>query len=123
MTREEAIALFEKQLTAAQVVLDSGFGSNPGENDFLYRRRKDMAEIALAALRPVSREQVEKVWPGCDFCKIELDDYPYIVAHSDYSSSDTCYEPGYCPVCGKPLTDEAVEMVLERMEALHEITE
>lgn len=49
MTREEAIALFEKQLTAAQVVLDSGFGSNPGENDFLYRRRKDMAEIALAA--------------------------------------------------------------------------
>ena len=64
MTREEAIALFEKQLTAAQVVLDSGFGSNPGENDFLYRRRKDMAEIALAALRPVSQEWVEKVWRG-----------------------------------------------------------
>ena len=58
MTREEAIALFEKQLTAAQVVLDSGFGSNPGENSFLYRRRKEMAEIALTALRPVSREQV-----------------------------------------------------------------
>lgn len=120
MTREEAITLFEKQLTAAQVVLDSGFGSNPGENDILYRRRKEMAEIALSALRPVSREQVEKVWPGCDFCKIELDDYPYIVAHSDYSSSDTCYEPGYCPVCGKPLTDEAVEMVMERLEKLHD---
>ena len=45
MTREEAIVLFEKQLTAAQVVLDSGFGSNPGENDSLYRRRKEMAEI------------------------------------------------------------------------------
>lgn len=52
MTQEEAIALFEKQLTAAQAVLDSGFGSNPGENDFLYRRRKDMAEIALAAPPP-----------------------------------------------------------------------
>lgn len=64
MTREEAITLFEKQLTAAQVVLDSGFGSNPGENDILYRRRKEMAEIALSALRPVSREQVEKVWRG-----------------------------------------------------------
>ena len=58
MTREEAIALFEKQLTAAKAVLDGGFGSNPGENDFLYRRRKEMAEIALAALRLVSREQV-----------------------------------------------------------------
>lgn len=64
MTREEAITLFEKQLTAAQVVLDSGFGSNPGENDILYRRRKEMAEIALSALRSVSREQVEKVWRG-----------------------------------------------------------
>ena len=52
MTREEAIVLFEKQLTAAQVVLDSGFGSNPGENDSLYRRRKEMAEIALSALHP-----------------------------------------------------------------------
>jgi len=56
MTREEAITLFEKQLTAAQVVLDSGFGSNPRENDILYRRRKEMAEIALSALRPISRE-------------------------------------------------------------------
>ena len=50
MTQEEAITLFEKQLTAARVVLDSGFGSNPGENDILYRRRKEMAEIALSAL-------------------------------------------------------------------------
>lgn len=31
------------------MVLDSGFGSNPGENDILYRRRKEMAEIALSA--------------------------------------------------------------------------
>lgn len=52
MTREEAIELFEKQLTAARVVLDSGFGSNPGENDILYRRRKEMAEIALSTLTP-----------------------------------------------------------------------
>lgn len=61
ITREEAIELFFKQLTAARVVLDSGFGSNPGENDILYRRRKEMAEIAISALRPVSREQVEMV--------------------------------------------------------------
>lgn len=56
MTREEAITLFEKQLTAAQVVLDSGFGSNPGENDILYRRRKEMTEIALIALTPEARD-------------------------------------------------------------------
>ena len=116
MTREEAIALFEKQLTAAQVVLDSGFGSNPGENDFLYRRRKDMAEIALAALRPVSREQVEKVWRG-----EWIDAYPG-------TSSCKCtkcgavqeYESTFCCHCGAPMTDEAVEMVLERLNKLED---
>lgn len=51
MTREEAIVAFEKQLHSAVAVLDSGFGTNPGECDMLYRRRKEMAEIALAALR------------------------------------------------------------------------
>ena len=119
MTREEAIALFEKQLTAAQVVLDSGFGSNPGENDFLYRRRKEMAEIALSALRPVSREQVEKV------CKGE-----WIVQqdkHKEYikkCSKCGCPISGwwgrdrFCANCGSPMTDEAVEMVMERLEAM-----
>ncbi len=26
--------------------------------------------------------------------------------------------PKFCPICGAPMTDEAVEMVMERMEAL-----
>ena len=128
MTREEAIALFEKQLTAAQVVLDSGFGSNPGENDFLYRRRKEMAEIALSALRPVSREQVEKVFPGCRSCKScrscvfcinNLKDMPCKKCDPNAECAVSEYKPSnFCPVCGKPLTDEAVQMVMERLEAL-----
>ena len=118
MTREEAIALFEKQLTAAQVVLDSGFGSNPGENDFLYRRRKEMAEIALAALRPVSRELVEKVWRG----EWKPTESPYMNECEDCSMCGyrTPWGHGFrfCPACGAAQTDEAVEMVMERMEAL-----
>ena len=107
MTREEAISIIERVIhTEAKW---------PGTEDTL-----EALDLAIAALRPISREQVEKAFPGCDFCKIELDDYPYIVAHSDYSSSDTCYEPSFCPICGKPLTDEAVEMVMERLEAQHE---
>ena len=118
MTREEAIALFEKQLTAAQVVLDSGFGSNPGENDFLYRRRKEMAEIALSALRPVSREQVEKVWRG------EWKYYlPPLGAGDVQCRCTRCgrtpdVETPFCAWCGAPMTDEAVEMVMERMETI-----
>ena len=57
----------------------------------------------------ISREQVEKVFSGCINChNIER-----LAKHIH------CY-PSFCPVCGKPLTDEAVEMVMERMEALHE---
>ena len=123
MTREEAIVLFEKQLTAAQVVLDSGFGSNPGENNSLYRRRKEMAEIALTALRPVSREQVEKVWPGCDFCNTA--DFGEFGFEITKHYAKICCALGswrfpekeqflFCPKCGKPLTDEAVDMMLER---------
>lgn len=142
MTREEAITLFEKQLTAAQVVLDSGFGSNPGENDILYRRRKEMAEIALSALRPVSREQVEKVWRGKwekhhkhrgGFRRVKgIDDMgeQHEVEIDERCEYDDlyCSECGkqspdnflnFCAYCGASMTDEAVEMVMERLEALN----
>ena len=128
MTREEAIALFEKQLTAAQVVLDSGFGSNPGENNILYRRRKEMAEIALSALRPVSREQVEKVWPGCPYCK--EDGEGYVQKFGAYSIQNGELTTGhckpqkikFCPHCSRPLTDEAVQMVMEKINNMEEMT-
>ncbi len=46
MTTEEAIAEFEKQLHSAVVVLDSGFGTHPGEND--RRIDKNMEQIVLS---------------------------------------------------------------------------
>lgn len=55
-------------------------------------------------------------WEPCDFCGKELDDYPYIVAHSDYDESNTCYTPAFCPVCSRPLTDAAWEMLEKRLE-------
>lgn len=58
MDRAEAIKRFEKQLTAAQAVLDSGFGTRPNESNRLYVERKEMAKIALAALR----EQEQRQW-------------------------------------------------------------
>ena len=115
MTREEAIEILENggwwDLLIPVTTIEGR-----DEEDKLH----EAIDLAIAALRPVSREQVETVYPGCDFCKKELDDYPYIVAYGDYSSSDTCYEPGWCPICGRPLTDEAVQMVMERLEALYE---
>lgn len=122
MTREEAITLFEKQLTAAQVVLGSGFGSNPGENDILYRRRKEMAEIALSALRPVSRERVEKVWRGK-----WIHAMPILGSGDEEIRCSKCgnivgFETDFCPYCGNPMTNEAVGMMMKRLEVLYEST-
>ena len=76
------------------------------------------------ALRPVSREQVEKVWRGewlhphwhnsescadCSRCNAD-------VGHREFRGVQTEYN--FCPVCGAAQNDEAVEMVMERLEAL-----
>lgn len=122
MTKEEAIERFEKQLTAAQAVLDSGFGTNLGESDLLYRRRKEMAEIALSALRPITREQVEKVWRGEWMFPIFADQKDANDLRCQCSECGSIETPlarhRFCPSCGTPMTDEAVDMVMERLEAL-----
>ena len=84
-------------------------------------------EIAIAALRPVSREQVEKVWSGCDFCNTA--DFGEFGFEITKHYAKICCALGswrfpekeqflFCPKCGKPLTDKAVDMVMERLEAL-----
>lgn len=56
---------------------------------------------ALAALR----EKQER-GKGCEFCKKELDDYPYIYACGNCDSSGTVYTPAFCPMCGRPLSEK-----------------
>ena len=119
MTREEAIILFEKQLTAAKVVLDGGFGSNPGENDFLYRRRKDMAEIALSAIRPITREQVEKMRGEWIIEDVGNGDRRKKCSLCNQPISGWWGRDRFCANCGSPMTDEAVDMVMERLEAMN----
>lgn len=108
MTREEAIAYFE---TSLNVRRERGFG--PNEYD-------DAVEALLNALAPVSREQVEKVWKGewlhdpetgcacCEKCR-------HTIYLNDYLNENP---PPFCEFCGAPMTDEAVDMVMERLEVL-----
>ncbi len=76
------------------------------------------------------REQVEKVFPGCRSCKScrscvfcinNLKDMPCKKCDPNAECVVTEYKPSnFCPVCGKPLTDEAVQMVMERLEELRD---
>ena len=104
-----------------------------GDDDVIeldYGEFMELNQYIRTALRPVSREQVEKVWRGgwkiveyefftCTRCG---DSY-YNGAESteqaeSYLNSGHVYD--FCPHCGSANTEKAVEMVMERLEALHE---
>ena len=72
---------------------------------------------ALKALRPVSRERVEKVWRG-EWIHDINNRYGCSKCMARETMSHKNLKP-YCPNCGALMTDKAVEMVIERLEALH----
>lgn len=72
--------------------------------------------MALAALRGPTREQVEKMrgeWTTDGVCSRCGFDAMY------YKGVPVQVRTNYCPTCGSPMTDEAVDMVMERLEALY----
>ena len=104
---------------------------------------REALSVALTALRPVSREQVEKVWRGewvkkhkhrGGFRRVTgVDDMGEehtitIDERCEYDdlycgmcgkqSADSFLE--FCPACGAPMTDKAVEMVMERIKKMEE---
>lgn len=123
MTREEVNKRLKGLRMRCQRLLVSS-RRNPEE------WRKDIAalDLALSALRPVSRERVEKMFPGCPYCDMaKANDNIYNKAlwvkeakTSKWTLAGKSLQ--YCPICGRPMTDEAVEMVMERLEARHEKT-
>lgn len=79
---------------------------------------QDALDVALSALRPISREQVERMrgeWiiedagDGDRRKKCSLCNQPI----SGWWGRDK-----FCANCGSPMTDEAVDIMLKRMEAL-----
>ena len=102
MTREEAIMQIESLKNYCEYMAD---GDESGA--YVYDLDEQALDLALSALRPVSREQVEKVFPGCEKCRNQANWPSWI-------------EKGfvYCPKCGTPLTSWAWEKQMERLEGL-----
>ena len=128
MTREEAIAVLEESKRQNEVMRDnpSTFWVSHQMADGVKNAERRIAalDMALSALRPISREQVEKEFPGCSYCK--TDSEGYVRKFGAYSIQNGELETGhckpqkikFCPHCSRPLTAEAVDMVMERLEAL-----
>ena len=94
MTREEAIAEIKYYMES------DSYADAPSN---------EACKMAINALRPVSREQVEKMWTGCEKCR-------------DQANWPSWIEKGfvYCPKCGTPLTSWAWEKQVEILEALND---
>ena len=106
MTLEEAITQLEILLEYCESMMTS---EHP-----VWRRDCEALQMLIAALRPVSREQVEKVWRGCEKCNGAGE-------YSRYAENLTkTLLAKYCPHCGRPMTGEAVDMVMERLEELYD---
>ena len=112
MTREEAIEELERMLSHWDDLEN-------GKRCFRWYS-KDAVEVALSALRPVSRERVEKVWRGEWVGVPSMGVYDTVCSKCGYCPGIRFWSSDFCPHCGAPMTDEAVEMVMERMEALHD---
>ena len=113
-TKEEAITCLQEKYDYCKSFYD--LAAHPEEDYPEMKKYLQALQIALSALRPVSREQVEKVWRGEWQAAVDMGIakiYECSVCHTrkaDYSS--------FCPNCGAPMTDKAVDMVMERLEVL-----
>ena len=105
------------------------FADQDVQKEIREKLRPQIMELVqnIAALRPTTREQVEKEWKGEWITK------HYVDGILEGTNFDECSKCGYqrvfenpelktkymfCPGCGRAMWDEAVDMVMERVEAL-----
>lgn len=112
MTREEAIEELERLLRHWDDL----------ENDkrCFWGYDKEAVALALSALRPVSRERVEKVWRGEWVGVPSMGVYDTVCSKCGYCPGIRFWSSDFCPHCGAPMTDEAVQILLKRLEAIFE---
>lgn len=138
MVKEEAISVLE------QAELKVGIKWRNGRPEvYISPYLQEAIDFALTKLRPISREQVEKVWRSewverhkhrGGFRRVKgIDD---MGEQHEVTIDERCeYDDLYCSKCGKqspdnflnfcgycgaPMTDEAVEMVMDRLEELYD---
>lgn len=105
MTKEEAIEVLENHTQYFVPVQDLA-----------------ALNIAIDALYPVTRDQMRGYWIH-EKIQSNQSITGYFELPCCECSNCGCYvqqETNFCPYCGDPKTDEAVQMVMERLEALNE---
>ena len=127
IAKEEGIAILQEKYDFCKSFYD--LAAHPEEDYPEMKKYLQALQIALSALRPITREQVEKMkgeWVDGDGKKVRVDKYgqtfgwaqcsaceEYLTASDEYPCIGH-----FCPNCGAPMTDEAVETIMKRMEEM-----
>lgn len=110
MTREEAIDVLRRLPV--------------GLLDMTNEQKWDLTEaidLALTSLLAPTREQVEKMrgeWERGEYACGEHEWECSKCHETEWRS--TCSRLKFCPFCGAPMTDEAVDIMLERLRKMNE---
>ena len=118
MTRKEAISRIKDHMRVHHI------------GEYPHIKLKEALDLALSTLRPVSREQVEKVWRGewlnfyndfsaaeCSKCGELFEVSPDETPKEEFFKAFSGFYH-FCPACGAAQTDEAVQMVMERINKM-----
>lgn len=109
MTREEAYQKFSEWRN-----LGFGHSTMPGS---------EVLVMAMKSLRPITREQVEKMrgeWMFSIFeGQVDAND-PRLQCSECGSIETPLATHQFCPRCGAPMTDEAVDILWKRLEAMRD---
>lgn len=79
-------------------------------------------QCALAALRPITREQVEKMrgkWIDARYSSKDVPKCQCSICGKKYIGLET----DFCQYCGAPMTDKAVDILWKRLEAMQDAQE
>ena len=115
MTREEIIERLRTMKAAWMMTADT-----TPESRGTAAWAAEAINCAISALKGPTREQVEKVWRGEWIHKRSPYDYKIFECKKCGKQISIQGENmDFCPACGAAQTDEAVQMVMERLEALN----
>ena len=118
MTREEAI----KYAKSKKMMLESLIYNDDCKygNYAMYSTELSFVNAALSALRPVSREQVEKVWRG-EWIKLSayrgMEQYKCSKCGQEIYVPEFMGEPIYsfCPMCSSAMMDSSVDLMIDKL--------
>ena len=109
MTRESLIERYEKAFMEAMLK------SQTGDKDATRMAR--LLADGLDALRGPTREMVERMrgeWEAVPRFGV----YDTACSKCGYSPGIRFFSSDFCPACGAPMTDEAVDMTMKKLEEM-----